>query len=236
MTISATDAPRPLSITRIILERRFQVRVKMDANTVEKYRKAIDAGIEMPPVEVAQVKGTLILVDGWHRLTAAKLAGKQRINANVIEASEAEAAWLAVQANLKHGLPLKSADVCRAFQLYVKARKHRDAKGRLKPYRTIAMELGGQPSHVTVMRWMKRHFPKIAMQYAGTDAPGSGGLREPRRLRIDFHRLAHEMVDQIETAYLGIEEDSEKRFLKEKLERLLKRITDDSASWEDDEF
>ncbi len=53
---------------------------------------------------------TMQVIDGMHRLGAAKLAGTQTIQVEFIDADEQNAFLLAVKANTDHGLPLSVAD------------------------------------------------------------------------------------------------------------------------------
>jgi hypothetical protein len=53
---------------------------------------------------------TMQVIDGMHRLSAARLEGTQTIQAEFIDADEQNAFLLAVKANTDHGLPLSVAD------------------------------------------------------------------------------------------------------------------------------
>jgi hypothetical protein len=53
---------------------------------------------------------TMQVIDGMHRLSAARLAGTQTIRAEFIDADVPSAFLLAVKANTDHGLPLSVAD------------------------------------------------------------------------------------------------------------------------------
>jgi hypothetical protein len=53
---------------------------------------------------------TMQIIDGMHRLSAAKLEGSQTIRAEFVDADEQNAFLLAVKANTDHGLPLSVAD------------------------------------------------------------------------------------------------------------------------------
>ncbi|MGE5827017.1 MAG: ParB/RepB/Spo0J family partition protein [Micromonosporaceae bacterium] len=62
----------------------------------------------LPPILVH--RGTMRIVDGMHRVGAARLRGREAIEVTFFEGSEAEAFVVAVQQNVKHGLPLTLAD------------------------------------------------------------------------------------------------------------------------------
>jgi hypothetical protein len=63
---------------------------------------------ELPPIIVH--RGTMRVIDGVHRLRAAKLRQEECITARFFDGSEADAFVLAVKANITHGLPLSLAD------------------------------------------------------------------------------------------------------------------------------
>nr|WP_156892913.1 winged helix-turn-helix transcriptional regulator [Actinokineospora enzanensis] len=63
---------------------------------------------ELPPIVV--YRPTYQVLDGVHRLRAAALAGQESIGVRFFDGSEADAFVLAVQANIRHGLPLRHAD------------------------------------------------------------------------------------------------------------------------------
>jgi ParB/Sulfiredoxin domain len=63
---------------------------------------------ELPPIIVH--RGTMRVIDGVHRLHAAKLRREEHIAVRFFEGSEADAFVLAVKANIAHGLPLSLAD------------------------------------------------------------------------------------------------------------------------------
>lgn len=62
----------------------------------------------LPPVLVH--RGSMRVIDGMHRLAAARLRGHDAIEVVFFEGSAEDAFVLAVQANVAHGLPLSHAD------------------------------------------------------------------------------------------------------------------------------
>lgn len=63
---------------------------------------------ELPPIIVH--RETMCVIDGVHRLEAAKLRGLEFIAARLFDGNEADAFVLAVRSNIAHGLPLSLAD------------------------------------------------------------------------------------------------------------------------------
>ncbi|MET9301019.1 helix-turn-helix domain-containing protein [Micromonospora aurantiaca] len=62
----------------------------------------------LPPIVVH--RDTMRVIDGMHRLRAAKLRGDDRVEVRFFDGSEQEAFVLAVTANTTHGLPLSIGD------------------------------------------------------------------------------------------------------------------------------
>jgi hypothetical protein len=71
-------------------------------------RQLADLGVDLPPVEVH--RSTMRVVDGMHRLAAAKLRGEERIAVRFFEGTVGEAFVRAVELNAAHGLPLTQAE------------------------------------------------------------------------------------------------------------------------------
>jgi ParB-like chromosome segregation protein Spo0J len=62
----------------------------------------------LPPILVH--RATMRVIDGMHRVAAARLRGYDTIEVTFFDGSEAEAFVLAVKANVTHGLPLSRSD------------------------------------------------------------------------------------------------------------------------------
>jgi transposase-like protein len=62
----------------------------------------------LPPILVD--RRTMRVIDGMHRLLAASLKGRQAIDVEFFDGSQADAFLRAVEANVTHGLPLSQAD------------------------------------------------------------------------------------------------------------------------------
>lgn len=63
---------------------------------------------DLPPILVQ--RSTMRVIDGMHRVRAARLRGEKTISATFFEGNDSEAFLRAVDANIKHGLPLSLAD------------------------------------------------------------------------------------------------------------------------------
>lgn len=171
---STTEATqqRIVELDEIIIDRRFQVRNRTDAQTVKAYASAMEAGSEFPPVTLAEINGRLFLIDGFHRFDAASSIRRQGIDAVVVQMTEREALKASALANLTHGLRLTKTEKLNAFKQFIKGGGHLKERGKLKSYREIASELHGIGTHGTIWNWMLKHFPKVARRM-GDDKPGN---------------------------------------------------------------
>lgn len=168
---SKSPAPdtRVLPISSILRLPKYQFR-PLDHGFVRRYASAMRVEEELPPVQIAELNGAYILVDGWHRVAAAESIGRKEIAATVEPvASEEEALWLAAKANVKHGLPLKAKEFRSVFRAYVSAKRHRLPGGGFKSYRDIAAELGGAKSFTTIRNWMEKDYPPIFRAMGGAE-------------------------------------------------------------------
>jgi len=75
---------------------------------VEHSRMLAEAEAELPPIIVH--RGTMRVIDGAHRVSAALLRGEDRIAVRFFDGGESDAFILSVRANIAHGLPLSLAD------------------------------------------------------------------------------------------------------------------------------
>jgi len=104
------------SIAALTCNKKLQMREGINAETVERYAEAIREAKGEWPFPPIQVVATFV-VDGWHRLEAAKLCGLKEVpiadHAKDLssEDNRFEAALiLSCGANARHGLPRSNAD------------------------------------------------------------------------------------------------------------------------------
>lgn len=82
----------------------------IDPGTVQDYAEAMADGAEFPAIIVFTDSNSYWPGDGFHRIEAAKKAGRSTINADVRQGSRRDAILLAAGANSSHGLRRTSAD------------------------------------------------------------------------------------------------------------------------------
>ncbi len=232
MTTLDTDKieTRCVPVDSLCLDPRFQMRMRLDRGTVDRYAHVYSSGNTMPPIRVAVVNGAAIVVDGWHRVAALRRLGVRDTAAEVVTTSIQEALWMAAQANLGHGLPLKPREVRKVFRAYVRAKKHRDDNGRLKSFRVIAGELGGLVGYTTVRNWMRQDFPKIAAKY-GQDGNAAGGLREPGVTGSLYNTAADNLRNAL-AAYRGVTDDTHRAQLVKTAQDVLREMMQ-GFDWEE---
>lgn len=152
-----------------------QVRVSLSLSTIEDYAQALADGVLLPPVRLARTgDGRLYVIDGFHRIQAAKGLGRRDVDAEVEDGSEVTAVWSALAANREHGIRMTQADKARAIDL---ALKHPESSGMSD--HAIAQHIGVRDETVTA------HRERLAI----TSGSGSGvergvttdGRRHPRK-------------------------------------------------------
>jgi ParB-like chromosome segregation protein Spo0J len=81
---------------------------RIAGENLEHVRALADTPDELPPIIVH--RETMRVIDGIHRLRAAKLRNQQDIAVRFFDGDEADAFVIAVRANVSHGLPLSLAE------------------------------------------------------------------------------------------------------------------------------
>ena len=157
--INSTDRVL-VQVSDIIKEPSWQVREKLTISRVRAYRTTYNSGAEMPPVKLADVRGALYLVDGWHRMAAQEDLGRKEVEASIVKMTKPEAIWAAAAANLTHGEAYRKDERRRAFSVFIETKQH-SKRGKLLSYREMAAAFGGNPSHVTLRNWIKQDFPQV---------------------------------------------------------------------------
>lgn len=105
-----------LKVEDIRMDPALQTRLQIDQQAVREYAEDMGRdGLEaFPSVVVFDDGSELLLVDGFHRLEAAKSLGHESIRCRVHSGNKAEARWFACGCNRSHGLRRSNADKQRA--------------------------------------------------------------------------------------------------------------------------
>ena len=190
MTSNFRYGAEPVKLSQIIKDVNFQVRNAINQATVKRYADMMKAGKKLAPIKLASVDGSLMLVDGWHRVAAHESLGLETAQAEIVVCSFKEAQWLAASANLEHGLPLKISEMRNVFRAYIETGRHITGK-KMQSYREIGTILG--KPHTTIRNWMLEDFPDVAEKMGGGEATETGGLRDidvPDRSEADEYLSA----------------------------------------------
>lgn len=75
-----------------------------------EYKVAMSEGEIFPPVRAVFDGTKYIVVDGFHRLHALSLMGRPTVTVEYVDGDLADAQYLALRSNTKHGLPRSNAD------------------------------------------------------------------------------------------------------------------------------
>ncbi|MFE2428518.1 ParB/RepB/Spo0J family partition protein [Streptomyces sp. NPDC059373] len=131
------------------------------------------AQTQLPPITVH--RATMRVIDGFHRLKAARLRGEDKVAVRFFDGDEAEAFVLAVTLNVAHGLPLALADrKCAAERIIVSHPQWSD--------RRVASVTGISPGTVAEIRRRIIRKPQSGDSRVGQDGrvrpiDGSAGRR-----------------------------------------------------------
>lgn len=117
-----------MKLTDIVVDPNCQVREKLDGDTVTAYAAVLQEGGTLDPIKAYQVSnGRVVRIDGSHRCeaTANVFGPDAEIQVVIYNGTLQDAQWAAIQANLKHGLPLNRNDKRIAIK---KVLEHPDGK------------------------------------------------------------------------------------------------------------
>ncbi|MFC4079746.1 ParB N-terminal domain-containing protein [Amycolatopsis samaneae] len=140
-----------------------------------------ESGVALPPIIVH--RATMRVVDGMHRLHAARLRGDTTIDVHFFDGDEHEAFVVAVESNIRHGLPLSLADRKAAAERIVRSHPHWSD-------RAIAARTG--LSHKTVGAIRRRSGGEIPHSAARVGRDG----RQRRLDQVDGRLRASELISR----------------------------------------
>lgn len=124
-----------------------QSRAEMNQTVVEEYAEAIAGGAKFPPIVVFADGDAHWLADGFHRVAAARAAGRKTIEAEVLEGGQRDAVLYSVGANVSHGLRRTNEDKRRAVRVLLE-----DPEWSTWSDREIARRAGVGPDLVGTVR------------------------------------------------------------------------------------
>lgn len=147
----------------------MQARAAMCQATVDAYMEALD---QLPPVTAFHDdNGILWLADGFHRVEAARRAGRDMLVGVIHDGSQRDAVLHAVGANAEHGLPRTRADKHRAVERLLE-----DAEWSVWSDRAIAR--AARVTHPFVATVRARHTAP-ALEAGRSNPSHDTGARQP---------------------------------------------------------
>jgi hypothetical protein len=133
MTVARwTETPEVVEIDSLILDVTLMPREGVDEETVAEYAEAMqEEGAAFPTIHAIEdhKSGCLLLVDGWHRVAAAKRDGFTSLYARVRPGTWDDAAEAAAASNLRHGRRRTNADKRKAVSVLLALPKWAQASG-----------------------------------------------------------------------------------------------------------
>jgi protein gp37 len=143
-----------IELRKAILEPGLQPRNELNSDAIRQYTADMKAGDIFPPIDIVKVNGKHYVTGGWHRVLAARGAGKQTIDSYITEGTLEDAKWYACASNVEHdksGSRRTNADKQKAVKMAL--RLERFQNGQMN-YSEIARHVGVSPRMVT--GWGKR--------------------------------------------------------------------------------
>ena len=108
---------RKFSVEELVVDERLQTRAALNQAVLRDYAKAMGQEQKFPPLLVGIINDVSYVVDGFHRLEAAKLAGLTELQAETFEGTWQEGLESALGANTTHGCRRTNADKRKAVSL-----------------------------------------------------------------------------------------------------------------------
>ena len=118
--IVETSETKEVLIKEINSSTDFTMREGLDKELVVHYKENLGIIIDENPIKLYDTPSGLILIDGFHRLAAARQLNWTKIKAIVKKGSVQDAYAAACLANLKHGKPLSREERKKAIKKYIK--------------------------------------------------------------------------------------------------------------------
>ena len=154
-----------IDLDDIVLDERCQLRRVLTQEAVDEYAELYTDQAELPPLEVVDVDGDMLLIDGFHRLAAARQMGAGFVRVVVAEVADIDrAVWLAAAANQGHGVRRSNEDKRNAVRMALGS-----ATGQEQSTRVLAEHLG--VSHMLVSKMRKEEEERV-------NTPGVNGLQQ----------------------------------------------------------
>lgn len=193
-----------LLINEISVDHKLQSRVAINTNTVKEYAESIRETAPLPPLTVFHDGLCYVLADGFHRLEAHKILGRDRVTANVLEGSRRDAFLYALSANAEHGLRRSQADKRRAVQMSLE-----DPELGQRSNREIAKLCKVSHSFVNSTRESLKPKPVIKPSVVKTNWPNPEPRVETFPHDISHEGNTYELAEALDTINLLADENAQ---------------------------
>jgi hypothetical protein len=198
----AKMAPEParftLQLDQLRTDGGTQPRARLDESAIKEYADDMRGGATFPPVVVFYDGDQYWLVDGFHRVAAAKRVPQEEITADVFQGSRRDAVLYSVGVNATHGLRRTNDDKRRAVLVLLndpewatwsdreiarRCKVHHDTVSRHR--KEIAPSLADSASQTTPRTYITRHGTPAQMdvspiQDANQARAGGDSAEEPQ--------------------------------------------------------
>jgi len=105
-----------ISLDKINEDESIQIREEIDLSLVDTYRILMKSNGPLALLDVFKIGVEIFVVDGFHRLEAARELGWKEIECEVHEGDRRDAVLFAAGANASHGQPLSRSEKTRAVE------------------------------------------------------------------------------------------------------------------------
>ena len=145
------SATQHLPLNKLVADDRLKVRMKIDQDVVDHYVEILRRDKQerrqwsFPEISVHEVDGANLIVDGLHRIRAAKKIRLKTVPCKVTDSDLETATIAAASANAAHGQPLTQAEKRRAIQMVLSVAANFSD-------RRIAKTVGVSPTTVAAVR------------------------------------------------------------------------------------
>jgi hypothetical protein len=127
-----TEEAEVVEIAALTLDDELFPRERLDPETVDEYAERMqEEGERFPAIRAIKFQsGPLMLVDGWHRVEAARRLGYTKLHARVRPGGWVEAVEAAAASNGRHGRARTNADKRKAVSILLDLPKWAEASDR----------------------------------------------------------------------------------------------------------